>query len=194
MAKCQVQSNSRLMLSDTEIDWTTYMQQVSLYISGERDYTLIKGSTGPLVYPAAHVYVYTILYYLTDGGRDVFYGQILFMIIYITALGMVMLCYQQAGAPPYLFPLLVLSKRLHSIFLLRLFNDGIAALAMWGAVLLLMNRKWTAGVVVWSSGVAVKMTLLLLAPAIAVVTVLSLGLLPSTRLGVLAVLVQVCFD
>lgn len=170
------------------------MQQVSLYISGERDYTLIKGSTGPLVYPAAHVYVYTILYYLTDGGRDVFYGQILFMIIYITALGMVMLCYQQAGAPPYLFPLLVLSKRLHSIFLLRLFNDGIAALAMWGAVLLLMNRKWTAGVVVWSSGVAVKMTLLLLAPAIAVVTVLSLGLLPSTRLGVLAVLVQVCFD
>lgn len=194
MAKCQAQSNSRLMLSDTEIDWTTYMQQVSLYISGERDYTLIKGSTGPLVYPAAHVYVYTILYYLTDGGRDVFYGQILFMIIYITALGMVMLCYQQAGAPPYLFPLLVLSKRLHSIFLLRLFNDGIAALAMWGAVLLFMNRKWTAGVVVWSSGVAVKMTLLLLAPAIAVVTVLSLGLLPSTRLGVLAVLVQVCFD
>lgn len=182
------------MLSDTEIDWKTYMQQVSLFVSGERDYTLIKGSTGPLVYPAAHVYVYTILHYLTDGGRDIFYGQILFMVSYIATLGVVMLCYRQAGAPPYLFPLLVLSKRLHSIFVLRLFNDGIAALAMWGAILLFMNRKWAAGVVVWSSGVAVKMTVLLLAPAIAVVTVLSLGLFPSIRLGFLAVLVQVWLD
>lgn len=49
------------------------------------------------------------------------------------------------------------------------------------------------GVAVWSSGVAIKMTVLLLAPAIAVVTVLSLGLIPSIRLGVFALLVQVCF-
>lgn len=91
----------------------------------------------------------------------------------------------------------MLSKRLHSVFVLRLFNDGVAALAMWGAILLFMNRKWTAGVIVWSSGVAVKMTLLLLAPAIAAVTVLSLGLVSSLWLGILAVLVQVyccCFS
>lgn len=168
------------------------MQQVSLYISGERDYTLIKGSTGPLVYPAAHVYFYAFLYYLTDEGWDIFSGQILFAGMYIVALGLVMLCYRQAGAPPYLFPLLVLSKRLHSVFVLRLFNDGVAALAMWAAILFFLNRKWTLGVVVWSVGVAVKMTLLLLAPAIAVVTVLSLGLLASARLGVIAILVQVC--
>lgn len=187
----------RCVMPDTEIDWETYMQQVSLYISGERDYTLIKGSTGPLVYPAGHVYVYTILHYLTDGGRDILFGQLLFMVLYITALGLVLLCYRQAGAPPYVFPLLVLSKRLHSVFVLRLFNDGVAALAMWGAILLFMNRKWTAGVIVWSSGVAVKMTLLLLAPAIAAVTVLSLGLVSSLWLGILAVLVQVyccCFS
>lgn len=175
----------------TEIDWTTYMQQVSLYISGERDYTLIRGSTGPLVYPAAHVYIYSILYHLTEQGRDIFYGQILFGLLYITVLGLVLACYRQTGAPPYLFPLLVLSKRLHSIFVLRLFNDGVAALAMWGAILLLINKKWAAGVVVWSVGVGIKMTVLLLAPAIAVVTVLSLGLLPSIRLGIIAVLVQV---
>ncbi len=28
------------------------MQQIAQYRSGERDYTLIKGQTGPLVYPA----------------------------------------------------------------------------------------------------------------------------------------------
>ncbi|XHG04728.1 dolichyl-P-Man:Man(5)GlcNAc(2)-PP-dolichol alpha-1,3-mannosyltransferase [Aspergillus wentii] len=178
-------------ISYTEIDWTTYMQQVSLYISGERDYTLIKGSTGPLVYPAAHVYIYTLLYHLTDQGRDILLGQILFAGLYLATLVVVMGCYRQSGAPPYLFPLLVLSKRLHSVFVLRLFNDGVAAFAMWLAILLFQNRKWTMGVIVWSTGVAVKMTLLLLAPAIAVVTVLSLSLIPSIRLGLLAVFVQV---
>ncbi|KAK1146087.1 dolichyl-P-Man:Man(5)GlcNAc(2)-PP-dolichol alpha-1,3-mannosyltransferase [Aspergillus melleus] len=175
----------------TEIDWTTYMQQISLYISGERDYTLIKGSTGPLVYPAAHVYSYTILYQLTDEGRNILFGQILFAVLYIATLAVVMLCYRQSGAPPYLFPLLILSKRLHSVFVLRLFNDGLAAFTMWVAILLFQNKKWTSGVIVWSTGVAVKMTLLLLAPAIAVLAVLNLSLLPSLRLGVLALLVQI---
>ncbi|PWY95864.1 putative alpha-1,3-mannosyltransferase [Aspergillus sclerotioniger CBS 115572] len=176
---------------DTEIDWTTYMQQISLYLSGERDYTLIKGSTGPLVYPAGHVYSYTFLYHLTDEGRDILLGQILFAVLYLITLVVVLACYRQSGAPPYLLPLLVLSKRLHSVFVLRLFNDGLAALAMWVAILLFQNRQWTVAVIVWSLGVAVKMTLLLLAPAIAVVTVLSLSLLPSIRLGVRAVLIQV---
>ncbi|KAF5865709.1 dolichyl-P-Man:Man(5)GlcNAc(2)-PP-dolichol alpha-1,3-mannosyltransferase [Aspergillus alliaceus] len=175
----------------TEIDWTTYMQQIALYISGERDYTLIKGSTGPLVYPAGHVYSYTALYHLTDEGRDILFGQILFAVLYLATLAVVLACYRQSGAPPYLLPLLVLSKRLHSIFMLRLFNDGLAAFAMWTAILLFQNKKWTDGVTVWSLGVGIKMTLLLLAPAIAVVTVLSLSLMPSIRLGALAVLIQV---
>lgn len=167
------------------------MQQISLYLSGERDYTAIKGSTGPLVYPAAHVYSYAGLYHLTDSGRHILLGQILFAILYLATLAVVIACYRQSGAPPYLLPLLVLSKRLHSVYVLRLFNDGLAAFAMWAAILLFQNRKWNAGVIVWSTGVAIKMTLLLLAPAIVVITVLSLSLLPSIRLGLLAVLVQV---
>ncbi|RAH69600.1 dolichyl-P-Man:Man(5)GlcNAc(2)-PP-dolichol alpha-1,3-mannosyltransferase [Aspergillus aculeatinus CBS 121060] len=175
----------------TEIDWSTYMQQIALYLAGERDYTQIKGSTGPLVYPAAHVYSYSFLYHLTDEGRDIFFGQVLFAALYLATLLVVLACYRQSGAPPYLLPLLVLSKRLHSIFVLRLFNDGLAALAMWLAVLLFQNRKWTAAVAVWSVGVGIKMTLLLLAPAVAVITVLSLSLGPSIRLGVVALLIQV---
>ncbi|KAJ5101772.1 hypothetical protein NUU61_003994 [Penicillium alfredii] len=178
-------------ISYTEIDWTTYMQQVSLYISGERDYPQIKGSTGPLVYPAAHVYVYTFLYRFTDEGRDILLGQILFAGLYLATLIVVVACYRKAGAPPYLFPLLSLSKRLHSIFMLRMFNDGVAAFAMWVAIYLFMTRKWTAGVAVWSTGVAVKMTLLLLVPGIAVVTLLGLGLTRSVTLGTVAILIQV---
>ena len=167
------------------------MEQVSLYISGERDYTQIKGSTGPLVYPAAHVYLYTVLYQLTDEGRDIFLGQILFAFLYLATLAVVMACYRQSGAPPYLFPLLALSKRLHSVFVLRLFNDGAAAFAMWVAIFLLQNRRWTAASVVWSTGVAIKMSLLLLAPAIAVVTVLSLPFTRSVVLGLITLLIQV---
>lgn len=170
------------------------MQQVSLYISGERDYPLIKGSTGPLVYPAAHVYIYTLLYHVTDQGRDILLGQAIFAVLYLATLVVVVSCYRQTGAPPYLFPLLALSKRLHSIFVLRLFNDGFAAFAMWVAIYLCLKRRWVAGIAVWSVGVAIKMTLVLLVPAIAAITLLSLGLMRSISLGVMAVLIQVGFE
>lgn len=81
---------------DTEIDWVAYMEQVAQIVSGERDYTKIRGGTGPLVYPAAHVHVYTGLYYLTDGGRDIFVAQQLFAVLYMVTLAVVMACYWQA--------------------------------------------------------------------------------------------------
>lgn len=169
------------------------MEQVSLYISGERDYSLIKGSTGPLVYPAAHVYLYTVLHHLTDEGRDIFLGQILFAGLYIATLMVVMACYRQSGAPPYIFPLLALSKRLHSVFVLRLFNDGAAAFAMWMAIFLFQNKKWTTATVVWSVGVGVKMTLLLLGPAIAAIILLGSSFTQGVVLGVVSLLVQVSY-
>ena len=168
------------------------MQQVSLYLNGERDYTRLKGSTGPLVYPAAHVYIYSTLFAWTQDGRDILSGQVIFAALYLTTLAVVISCYRKCRAPPYLFPLLVLSKRLHSIYMLRLFNDGIAALAMWGCVWLFQRKAWTSAVAVWSFGVGVKMTLLLLAPAIAMITVLALSLSTSLALGLIAVLIQVC--
>jgi alpha-1,3-mannosyltransferase len=191
MSRTEPDPANQATTTDTEIDWSTYMQQVSLYISGERDYLLIKGSTGPLVYPAAHVYIYTLLYHLTNEGRDILLGQALFAVLYLATLAVVVACYRQTGAPPYLFPLLALSKRLHSIFVLRMFNDGVATFAMWLAIYLCLRRRWTAGIAVWSFGVAIKMTLVLLVPAIAVITLLSLGLARSISLGVMAVLIQV---
>ncbi|KAL4802279.1 glycosyltransferase [Aspergillus unguis] len=174
----------------TEIDWTTYMQQIQLYLSGERDYTLIEGSTGPLVYPAAHVYSYSALYYITNNGRDIAFGQIIFAFLYLITLTVVMACYRRVGAPPYLFPLLVLSKRLHSVYMLRLFNDGLAALAMWGSIWFFINRKWAPAVALWSVGLGVKMTLVLLVPAVAVVLALGTSIGECSRLALLALGIQ----
>ena len=69
-------------------------------------------------------------------------------------------------APPYIFPLLVLSKRLHSIFMLRLFNDGFAVLALFTAIYFYQRRIYTIGSVAYSFGVGIKMSILLAAPAV----------------------------
>lgn len=79
---------------DTEIDWETYMQQVKQYLDGERDYTLIKGSTGPLVYPAAHVYIYSLLYNFASGGKNILLAQTIFSWLYLGTLTLVMACYR----------------------------------------------------------------------------------------------------
>lgn len=78
------------------------MQQVEQYLDGgERDYMLIKGTTGPLVYPAAHVYIYSGLYRLTDGGKDIRKAQIIFAGLYLAVLSLVMACYRRAKVRPF---------------------------------------------------------------------------------------------
>jgi alpha-1,3-mannosyltransferase len=94
------------------------MQQVSLYLFSEHNYALIKGSIGSLVYPAAYVYIYSALYYAMNEGRNTARGQLIFIALYLVALAFVISCYCAIGALLYIFMLLILSKRLHSIFLL----------------------------------------------------------------------------
>lgn len=72
------------------------MEQVAIYLGGERDYTAIKGATGPLVYPAAHLYIYSVLFYLTDEGKNILLAQILFGGVYLATLALVLACYQKA--------------------------------------------------------------------------------------------------
>jgi len=55
--------------ADTEIDWIAYMQEVAGFLSGDWDYANLRGDTGPLVYPAGFVYIYSALYYITDQVR-----------------------------------------------------------------------------------------------------------------------------
>lgn len=146
-----------------------------MFLDGERNYAKITGPTGPLVYPALHLYLYTILYYLTDEGTNIQRAQIIFAALYLLTLAVVLACYRRAGAPPWLLVPLALSKRMHSIFLLRLFNDCWATLGLWAAIYLLQRRKFESGALVWGMGLGVKMTVLLAAPAIGAVVLQGLG-------------------
>ncbi|KAL6904034.1 ALG3 domain-containing protein [Trichoderma evansii] len=175
----------------TEIDWTAYMEQVTQFVNGERDYPKMEGGTGPLVYPAAHVYIYTGLYHLTNKGTDIFLAQQLFAVLYMATLGVVMLSYWKAKVPPYIFPLLILSKRLHSVFVLRCFNDCFAALFLWLCIYSFQNRAWTLGALAYTLGLGVKMSLLLVLPAVIIILFLGRGFKGALRLVWLMAQVQI---
>lgn len=167
------------------------MVQIRLFLDGERQYSKITGPTGPLVYPALHVYIYTALYHLTDEGTNILRAQVIFAGLYLTTLAVVLACYRRVAAPPWLLVPLALSKRLHSIFVLRLFNDCWAALGLWVAVYLLQRRRWAAGTLVWGLGLGVKMTLLLAAPGVGVVLLQGAGLASAVGSGLSVLLSQV---
>jgi alpha-1,3-mannosyltransferase len=72
------------------------MEQIEIYLKGERNYYNIEGSTGPLVYPGLHVYIYRLLHVLTDHGKNIIVGQVIFALLYLGTLAVVMSCYRRA--------------------------------------------------------------------------------------------------
>lgn len=154
---------------DTEIDWIAYMQEVRGFLQGERDYLQMRGDTGPLVYPAVFVYVYAWLHELTGGGEDIRLAQWLFGGVYLATTALVLFIYAKARVtPPWVAIFLVASRRVHSIFVLRLFNDGLAMLLLYAAIALYISRAKLAGCFIFSLAVGMKMNILLFAPGLLV--------------------------
>jgi hypothetical protein len=118
---------------------------------------------------STQLHIYRALHYITNSGTDIRLAQYLFIGLYLATLALVLSCYRTAGAPPWVLPLLVLSKRLHSIFMLRLFNDGFAVFFLFAAVFCYQRKWWTVGSLAFSLGLGVKMSLLLALPAVGVV-------------------------
>ncbi|KAJ0960739.1 hypothetical protein J5N97_001388 [Dioscorea zingiberensis] len=147
----------------TKIDWDAYMSQVDGFLGGERDYTKLKGDTGPLVYPAGFLYVYSAIQSVTGG--QVYPAQIIFGIVYILNLGIILYIYTKTDVLPWwAFGLLFLSKRIHSIFMLRLFNDCLAMTLLHAALALVLHQKWHLALIIFSGAVSIKMNVLLYAP------------------------------
>ena len=203
----------------TEIDWIAYMEEVSTFLSGERDYMLIRGGTGPLVYPAGFVYVFSVLRWIVgeDYGREeaIYWMQWVWCGFYFATLSTVYRlfvdgflgsgrigCEIEVGdLLPFLckkgsrrilkwktpntllllllIPLLSLSKRIHSIFVLRLFNDPLAILFAYLSILLFTRGWYKLGCLFYSLGVSIKMNVFLFAPGVLLVLLQVRGTLPS---------------
>ena len=182
----------------TEIDWRAYMDEVGGFLQGERDYTKLKGDTGPLVYPAGFVYLYAILKKVIigcaddapcDDAQNVRVAQYVFLVAYVAHLALTLATYREARGvvPPYALITLALSKRVHSIFVLRMFNDGVASLFAHAAIFAAQRRKWPLAFFLLSLGVSVKMNVLLAVPPALVLLVG--GTRPRTAIVSVAVFV-----
>ena len=168
----------------TEIDWIAYMQEVSTWQEGELDYRNIRGDTGPLVYPAGFLYLFGALKSITN--EQVKPAQYIFVAFYIATQIFVWMLYQlrvkslrrkhqhhqtldvahQIWSWRVAMAATCLSKRLHSIFLLRLFNDGPTMMLLYASIWLFAQNKWNLGCLVFSLAVSLKMNILLFAPGL----------------------------
>ena len=93
-------------------------------------------------YPAGHVYIHRFLHDISDSGKNVKAVQYVYSALYTISLALSCAIYRQAGGVPnWLILLLPLSKRLHSIYVLRLFNDCWSVVAVQVAILL-FQRGW----------------------------------------------------
>jgi len=71
--------------------------------------------------------------------------------------------------------MLILSKRLHSIYLLRCFNDCFAIGALFLCIYFYQRRDWTFGTLAYTFGLSIKMNLLLVLPAVAIILYQAIG-------------------
>ena len=130
------------------------MQEVEGFLNGTLNYYELKGDTGPLVYPAGFVYIYSLLYKLTMFGKNIKLGQHVFIGIYMLFMLIIFAIYKQTKrVPPIALLLMSLtSHRIHSIFVLRLFNDPIAMLFLYASVMAFTSRHWTLGSILFRFG------------------------------------------
>ena len=177
------------------------MQEVSSYQNGERDYINIRGDTGPLVYPAGFLYLYSWLKgWASDdeNADDGLHGstppdaihriQCVFVLLYVINCAVVLGLYQtvlqltrqrhqklksqmKISTLVWIWRIAMsitcLSKRLHSIFVLRLFNDSPSMLLLHISMYLFAScDAWSWGCVIFSLAVSIKMNVLLFAPGL----------------------------
>ncbi|WAR14704.1 ALG3-like protein [Mya arenaria] len=177
----------------TEIDWVAYMQEVEGFINGTRDYTQLKGDTGPLVYPAGFVYIFTGLYHLTDHGANIRLAQYCFAALYILTLLVVFDIYRKVRkVPPFVFFFMCCaSYRIHSIYILRMFNDPVAMFLLYVAVDLFLNNRWSLGCLLFSLAVSVKMNILLFAPGLLYLLLVTQGTIGTVKNLIICAIPQI---
>ena len=119
------------------------------------------------------------------GGLDVRAAQWAFALVYIATQACVLDIYRLARpGPPWVCLLLALSLRLHSIYVLRLFNDGVAMLFAHAALSMLARRRFLLGSLLFSLSVSIKMNSLLALPALGLLLLRNVGM--SRTAGILS--------
>lgn len=83
------------------------------------------------------------------------------------------------------------SYRIHSIYVLRLFNDPVAILFAYASFYALLQKHHALSAILFSSAIAIKMNILLFAPAYALVFYEDLGIFKSIKNALMALTTQI---
>lgn len=120
------------------------------------------------MYPAGFVYIYSLFYQITSHGTNLYLAQYIFLVLYLCqTLLTYRILLKTAKIPPYALILTTLtSYRIHSIYVLRLFNDPIAVLLFYLSLNLFISNRWLLGSFFYSLAVSIKMNILLYAPCL----------------------------
>lgn len=91
------------------------MEEVAGYLKdNELDYSMLRGQTGPLVYPAGFMWIFSVLFYVTNEGEDILLAQYLFAVLHFLFIAVVLLVYRSIAKhiqmPPWSLFLLILSR------------------------------------------------------------------------------------
>ena len=122
-----------MLLKETQVHWFT---QLDSFISS-LFFTILRQMDKILELVWAFVRSYLLPYF-----PFCFVAQYAFAIIYCCTVIVTLSIYRIGGKiPVWAWGLIALSKRIHSIFVLRMFNDGVALLFGYIAILLFLNHK-----------------------------------------------------
>ena len=144
------------------------MIQTKQTLQGQLNYSLITGPTGALVYvqnppyglfacvdsflsyPAGHVRIHRFLYDITDAGSNMPLAQHIYALLYLATFILSCSIYRSVGnIPNWVILFLPFSKRLHSIFVLRLFNDCWSVLVVQAAILAFQHNCYDTGILLF---------------------------------------------
>lgn len=175
------------------------MSEVEGFLMGDWNYKHLRGDTGPLVYPAGFVYIFSGFYHLTNSGTNIKLAQIIFGLIYCFELLIIFLIYKKSlfenltsnYEKGLILLFLIFSKRIHSIFVLRLFNDTIVMLFIYISIYLFLNNRYYIGCFLFSIALSIKMNAMLFLPGLLVVLVLNFGILGFLKYVFVIVITQI---
>jgi len=166
------------------------MDEVGGILGGEKQYDVLRGPTGPLVYPAGFVWIFAFI--RICFGTAVRPVQYLFAVIHMVLLSFAVIAFRKSNVLPWYFlPLLLASRRVLSIFVLRLFNDCVAMMFVYAAIASAAYRKWMFATIALSLGLSVKMNVLLFVPFALLLLLRTKGFLTVLRYGLVAAAIQV---
>ena len=94
--------------------------------------------------------IHQFLYDITNAGSNIPLAQHIYALLYLATFIISCSIYRSVGnIPNWVILLLPLSKRLHSIFVLRLFNDCWSVLAVQAAILAFQHNYYDTGILLF---------------------------------------------